>query len=60
MAELALDDVERHAFAGEFDGVGVAQVMRRKAPPHTGLGGQPTELDPDPALDQTVRGCPRR
>ena len=24
VAELALDDVERHAFAREFDGVGVA------------------------------------
>ena len=48
VAELALDDVQRHAFAGKFDGVGVAQLMRRKAPPHTGLGGKPTELDPEP------------
>jgi hypothetical protein len=39
VAELALDDVERHAFAGDFDGVGVAQLMRRKTPPHIGLGG---------------------
>src|SRR5215210_1247032 len=26
--------------------------MRRKAPPHTGLGGKPTELDPDPGARQ--------
>ena len=48
MTELALDDVERHAFAGELDGVGVAQLMRREAPAYTGLGGKPTELDPGP------------
>src|SRR5215210_2314963 len=45
--ELALDDVERHAFAGELDGVGMAQLMRREAPPDTRLGGEPTELDAD-------------
>jgi hypothetical protein len=48
VAELALDDVERHAFAGKLDGVGVAQLMRRKTPPQTGLDGKPTELDPGP------------
>ena len=47
MSELALDDVEWHAFAGELDGVGVAQLVWREAPPHTGLGGEPPELDPD-------------
>jgi hypothetical protein len=31
--ELARDDVERHAFAGELDRVRVAQLMRREAPP---------------------------
>jgi hypothetical protein len=31
VAELALDDVERHAFACEFDGVGVAQLVRSEA-----------------------------
>ena len=29
VVELALDDVERDAFAGHFDGVGVAQLVRR-------------------------------
>jgi hypothetical protein len=36
VAELALDDVERHAFAGEFDGVGVAELVRREASPDAG------------------------
>jgi hypothetical protein len=31
--ELALDDVERHAFTGELNGVGLAQLMRRHALP---------------------------
>ena len=31
VAELALDDVERHALARKLDGVGVAQLVRRKA-----------------------------
>jgi len=42
----------RHAFAGELDGVGMAQLMRRKVPPHIRFGGEPTELDATPALDQ--------
>src|SRR5579871_2070533 len=36
VAELALDHVQRHAFAGELDGVGVAQLVRREAPPDAG------------------------
>ena len=59
-AELALDDVERHAFASEFDGVGVAQLVRRKAPPHTGLGGKPAELDPPLRSTRTGREWGRR
>jgi hypothetical protein len=45
VAELALDHVERHALAGELDGVGVAQLVRRKAAPDTRLGGEPAEFD---------------
>jgi hypothetical protein len=45
--ELALDDVERNALAGELDGVRVAQLMWREAPPHVRLGGEPPERDPD-------------
>ena len=47
MPELALDDVERYAFAGELDGVSEAQLMRREAPPDTRLGSEPTEPDAD-------------
>jgi hypothetical protein len=48
MAELALDDVEWHAFTGELNGVGVAQLMRREPTPHARLCGEPAELSPDP------------
>jgi hypothetical protein len=45
VAELALDDVERHPFAREFDGVGVAQLVRSEAAPDAGAGREPAELD---------------
>jgi hypothetical protein len=38
VADPALDDVERHTCAGELDGVGVAQLMRREATSHTRVG----------------------
>src|SRR4051794_6322216 len=41
VAELALDDVERDAFVGEFDGVRVAQLVRGEAAAHAGAGGGP-------------------
>jgi hypothetical protein len=28
----------------EFDGVGVAQLVRRESPPDAGLGGDPAQL----------------
>jgi hypothetical protein len=34
VAELTLDDDQQHAFAGHFDGVRVAQLVRREAPTH--------------------------
>jgi hypothetical protein len=37
--ELALDDVERHAFAGEFDGVGVTELVRYEAAAYAGARG---------------------
>ena len=40
VSELSLDDVQGNALAGEFDCVGVAELMRREAPAHTGLEGQ--------------------
>jgi hypothetical protein len=33
VAELALDDVERDSLAGEFDRVGMAQLVRREPAP---------------------------
>ena len=39
MPQLVLDDVERHPFVGELDGVGVAQLVGREPPPYPGLGG---------------------
>ena len=32
--------------SGEFDCVGVAELMRREAPAHTGLESQSVELEP--------------
>src|SRR3954447_20258116 len=40
VAELALDDVERHAFMVELDRVRVAELVRGKAPAHPGPGGE--------------------
>ena len=37
VTELALDHVERDALAGELDGVGVAQLVRREAAPDLSL-----------------------
>jgi hypothetical protein len=39
VADLALDDVERHALAAELDRVRVTQLVRRGAPAHTGPRG---------------------
>ena len=44
--QLALADVERDALVREFDGVGVAQLVRCEPPPHAGLGGDASELGP--------------
>src|SRR5215204_7824417 len=38
VAELALDDVQGHAFVGELEGVGVAELVRRKSPADSGMG----------------------
>jgi len=34
LAELALDDDQGHALARHFDGVGMAELVRREAPAH--------------------------
>jgi hypothetical protein len=47
MAELVLDDVERHAFAGELERVRVAQLVRREPAPDAGASGESPELAVD-------------
>jgi putative transposase len=47
MAQLALDDVQRHPLAGEFKRVRVAQLVRREAPPDRSGGGESAELAAD-------------
>jgi len=47
MAELALDDDQRHTLAGELKGVGVAQLVRRETPPNARLRGDAAELAAD-------------
>jgi hypothetical protein len=39
VSELALDDEQRNALAGHLGGVRVAELVRREAPAHTGVGG---------------------
>ena len=44
MAELALDDDQRHAFVGHLDCVGVSELVRREASPNAGGSGRMVEL----------------
>ena len=47
MAELALDDVQRHALAGELDRVRVAQLVRGEPAPDVSPGRGAPELAAD-------------
>jgi hypothetical protein len=40
VAELALDDVDGHALAREFDGVGMAELMGSEPAPNPRFGGE--------------------
>ena len=44
MAELALDDDQRHALAGHLDRVRVAELVWREPPPHAGLASDAAQL----------------
>jgi hypothetical protein len=44
VAELALDDDQWHAFAGELDGMRVPELVRREAPTDAGREGGPAQL----------------
>ena len=47
MPELGLDNEQRHPLARHLDRVRVAQLMRRKTPPDTGVGGGVVQLRAD-------------
>jgi hypothetical protein len=40
----ALDDDQRHAFAGQLDGMGVPDLVRRGAPTDAGRAGGPAQV----------------
>ncbi len=44
MPKLPLDDVQRHALAGELDRVRVAELVRRETSPHSSPGRERAEL----------------
>jgi hypothetical protein len=44
VTELALDDVQRHPLAREFERMRVAQLVRREPAPHARPGGEPAKL----------------
>lgn len=44
MAELALDDVDRHPLACELDRVGVPELVGREPPPNARIGGEVAQL----------------
>jgi hypothetical protein len=48
MTQLSLDDVERHALAGELERMRVTELVRCEPAPHSRSGGEVAELDPDP------------
>ena len=47
MSELSLDDVQRHALAGELYSVRMAQLMWREPSPHACFGGVAAKLAAD-------------
>ncbi len=44
MAELALDDVQRHAFAGHLNCMSMTELVRCEASPYTGASGEAAQL----------------
>ena len=54
VAELALDDDQRHAFAGELDGVRVPELVRRSVD----HGEQRADREPDPQLEPRAKFLP--
>jgi len=46
LAELALDDDQRHAFARKLDGMGVPELVGGEAPPDPRVDGGPAHVRP--------------
>jgi hypothetical protein len=46
VAELSLDDDQRHPFARHLNGVGVPELMWREPSTHTCCGGGPAQVRP--------------
>ena len=44
MTELPLNDVQRHALAGELESMCVTQLVRSEPPPDASAGREPAEL----------------
>lgn len=44
MAELTLDDVDRHAFASKLGRMRVTKLVRREPPPDPGVSGKLAQL----------------
>jgi hypothetical protein len=44
VAELALDDVQRHALPGHLDAMGVTELVRSETASHCGVEGEPPKL----------------
>ena len=60
MAELALDDVERDALAGELQRVRVAQLMRREPAPNACLDGEPAQSASRPSMGKAPAARPEQ
>ena len=60
MAEFALDDVQRHALAREFEGMRVAQLVWGEAPPDSGASGESAARCAPRRLTTVGRGLGRR
>jgi hypothetical protein len=57
VAELALDDEQRHALAGHFDGVGMAQLVRRESASYSAASSGHLGAATAPGEGQCERGC---
>jgi hypothetical protein len=57
VAELPLDDDQRHAFASHLDRVGVSELVRSKTPAHTRCGGCPAKVGAGRSVGPPQAAC---